>query len=103
MDGFTALADPTRRRIIDLLTTREWASGDLADQFPISKAAVSQHLKVLREANLVRVRVDRQKRFYALNPTGFVEIDTWISRMRHFWHDRLDRLEEALRAENQDT
>jgi DNA-binding transcriptional ArsR family regulator len=99
MQAFTALADPTRRRIVELLAEREYAAGDLVERFSLSQPAVSQHLRVLREAGLVRVRPDAQRRMYALEPRGLAEIDAWLSRYRRFWSTRLDALERALHEE----
>lgn len=97
MDTFTAISDPTRRRIIGLLAERELSAGALAENFQMSAPAVSQHLKALKEARLVQVRVDGQRRIYSLNPQGLSEIDSWLDTVRRFWRGRLDALEEALR------
>ena len=70
MDSLTALADPTRRQIVEMLSRGERASGDIAARFEISAPAISQHLKVLREARLVQVRVEAQRRLYAIDPDG---------------------------------
>ena len=83
----------------DLLIAGERSAGDISAQFPVSAAAISQHLKVLREAHLVQVRVEAQKRIYTIDPKGFTEMDAWIGRTRIFWQDRLGRLEEALLAQ----
>jgi DNA-binding transcriptional ArsR family regulator len=96
MDSFAVLADPTRRRIVELLGEGERAAGALGEQFRISAPAVSQHLKTLREAGLVRVRVDGQRRIYSLDPNGFAELEAWLDRMRRFWGGRLDALEREL-------
>jgi DNA-binding transcriptional ArsR family regulator len=96
MEAFAALGDPTRRRIIELLAERELAAGDIARRFDMTAPAVSQHLKVLRNASLVRVRGEAQKRIYALEPSGLATIDAWLSRYRRFWNDRLDLLERRL-------
>lgn len=96
MDSFLALADPTRRRIIESLADGESAFGDLAGQFEMSGPAVSQHLKVLREAGLVRVRKDRQRRIYRLNVEGLGELEEWLDKVKRFWGPRLDDLERAL-------
>ncbi len=98
MDSLTALADPTRRQIVELLGRGERASGDIAEQFDISAPAVSQHLKVLKEARLVQVRVEGQRRVYSLDPEGLQMIDEWLAEVRRFWTGRLDALEQALRA-----
>ena len=98
MDSLSALADPTRRQIVEMLSRGERASGDIAARFEISPPAISQHLKVLREAGLVQVRVEAQRRVYAINPDGLDEIETWIHQVRQFWKGRLDALEHELRA-----
>jgi len=100
MDAFLALADPTRRRIIESLADGESPFGDLADQFEMSRPAVSQHLKVLREAGLVAVRKDAQRRIYRLNPEGLGELDRWLEQVKRFWGPRLDDLERALEEPN---
>jgi DNA-binding transcriptional ArsR family regulator len=89
MDAFAALADPTRRRIVELLAERELAAGDIARRFDMTAPAVSQHLKILRTAELVRVRGEAQRRIYALEPRGLAGLDAWLARYRHFWNDRL--------------
>ena len=96
MDTFVALADPTRRHIIETLAGGESAFGDLADRFEMSRPAVSQHLKVLREAGLVSVRKDAQRRIYRINSDGLDEIGSWLDRVREFWSTRLDTLERVL-------
>ncbi|MFP2904481.1 ArsR/SmtB family transcription factor [Pyxidicoccus sp. 3LFB2] len=98
MLAFTALSDPTRRRIVELLAQGERSAGELGESFDISAPAVSQHLKVLREAHLVQVRAEAQRRIYALDPAGFDELDGWVQRIRGFWSERLDVLEQRLLA-----
>ena len=100
MDIFVALADPTRRQIIQSLAGRESAFGDIAEQFEMSRPAVSQHLKVLREAGLVAVRKDAQRRIYRLETNGLRELDEWLEKVRKFWGERLDDLEQALGEAN---
>jgi DNA-binding transcriptional ArsR family regulator len=100
MDAFLALADPTRRQIIESLANGESAFGELAAQFDMSRPAVSQHLKVLREAGLVRVRKDAQRRIYRLNAAGLEELEEWLDSVRRFWGSRLDDLERALQDPN---
>lgn len=85
MDAFEALADPTRRRIVEMLAERELAAGDIARRFDMTPPAVSQHLKILRNANLIRVRVDAQRRLYALEPEGLAGVDAWLARYRRFF------------------
>jgi DNA-binding transcriptional ArsR family regulator len=101
MDGFTALSDPTRRDIVELLARGEQAAGEIGSHFPISAPAVSQHLKALRKSGLVRVRVEGQRRVYSLDPNGFAAMDQWFARMRRFWSGRLDALEQALEGEGE--
>jgi DNA-binding transcriptional ArsR family regulator len=96
VQAFAALADPTRRRIVEMLAARELAAGDIARRFDMTAPAVSQHLRLLRDAGLVRVRRDAQRRIYALDPAGLAELDAWLSRYRRFWHDRLASLEHEL-------
>lgn len=99
MDGFTALADPTRRRIVDLLADGEKDAGSIAAGFDISKPAISRHLRVLREGGIIQVRQQAQRRIYSLRPDGLREIDRWLSRYRSFWFERLDDLEAAVKEE----
>ncbi len=96
MDTFTALADPTRRRIIESLAMGETSFGELARKFEMSKPAVSQHLKVLRDVGLVKSRAEAQRRIYRLSDEGLEEIEAWLGRVREFWNQRLDRLEQVL-------
>jgi len=96
MDTFNALADPTRRHIIELLATREQSFGELAERFEMSRPAVSQHLKVLRDANIVASRPDAQRRVYRLNDGALDELDTWVKSVRQFWSSALDELERVL-------
>jgi DNA-binding transcriptional ArsR family regulator len=80
-----------------MLASGELPVGEIASRFEVSQPAISQHLKVLREARLVRVRVDAQKRMYQLDQAGLAEIDRWLSRVRRFWSGRLDALDRELR------
>jgi DNA-binding transcriptional ArsR family regulator len=102
MDRFAALADPNRRRMLELIARGPIASGAIAGEFPLTPAAVSQHLKALREVGLVRVTVDGQRRIYSLDPDGLAEVDAWIDKVRGFWGARLDALEAALEQEKGD-
>lgn len=103
MDAFAALADPSRRRMIELLGNGAVPAGAIAAQFDLSAPAVSQHLKTLREAGLVRVEVDGQRRIYSLDPDGLAAVGDWIARARAFWTPRLDALEQAIAKERKDT
>jgi DNA-binding transcriptional ArsR family regulator len=96
MLGFAALADPTRRKIVEMLAVRELPAGEIARRFDMTPPAVSQHLKLLRDAGLVHVRRDAQRRIYALDPRGLAELDEWLARFRRFWSSRLDTLEREL-------
>jgi DNA-binding transcriptional ArsR family regulator len=102
MDRFTALADPNRRRMVELLALGPRPAGAIAAGFELSAPAVSQHLKALREAGLVRVEVDGQRRIYSLDPDGLAEFDQWLGKVRTFWSARLDALEAVLEAEKGD-
>lgn len=99
MDLFAALADPNRRRILELLGRGDTPAGAIAAKFELSAPAVSQHLKALREAGLVRVTVAAQRRIYRLDPDGLAAVDAWIDKVRGFWSERLDALETALEKE----
>ena len=97
MREFAALADPTRRRIVELLSNGERSAGEIVDEFDVSAPAISQHLKALRGAGLVQVRTDAQRRIYALDAAGLENIDAWLKDVRKFWSGRLDVLERELR------
>jgi DNA-binding transcriptional ArsR family regulator len=97
MRSLNVLADPTRQRIVEMLATGALSSGEIARRFDVSAPAISQHLKTLRDAKLVRVRAQAQKRFYELDPEGLDELAAWITRIRSFWSVKLDALEEELR------
>ena len=96
MQAFAALGDPTRQRIVEMLAARELSAGEIARRFDMTAPAVSQHLKLLREAGLVQVRRDAQRRIYALDPAGLAELDAWLSRFRRFWSGTLDALQHEL-------
>ena len=101
MQSLLAIADPTRRRIIELLAVRERTAGELVKQFDLSAPAISQHLNVLREAGLVTTRAEGQLRIQALNPDGFEDIENWLEKTRSIWSRRLDALERELRADDE--
>lgn len=88
MDVFTALSDPTRRAILELLDGGPHAAGEIARRFAMSAPAVSQHLRALREARLIRVRADAQRRIYNIDRQGFDELQRWLMRYRSFWTAR---------------
>jgi DNA-binding transcriptional ArsR family regulator len=93
---FEILAEPNRRRILDALRPGEQPVGALVDRLGVSQPGVSKHLKVLREAGLVQVRRDAQRRWYRLAAGPLAEVDAWIAPYRRFWDDRLDALERHL-------
>lgn len=100
MQSLEALADPTRRRIVELLARRERSTGELVDEFDVSAPAISQHLNVLRTAGLVTTRAEGQSRIQSLNPAGLDELGAWLEKTRAFWSRNLDALERELRAED---
>jgi DNA-binding transcriptional ArsR family regulator len=95
---FDVLAEPHRRRILDLLLEDERSVGDLVAALGLSQPGVSRHLRVLRDAGLVEARVDAQRRVYALRSEPLREVDTWLAPFRAQWRDRLDTLERHLDA-----
>ena len=97
--AFAALADPTRRQIVELLTRRELAAGEIAKNFDATPPAVSQHLKVLREAGLVTVRAEAQRRIYGIDRAGFAEVEAWFHNVKRYWEPKLDALERELRTD----
>lgn len=97
MDQFVALADPTRRNILELLAERERSAGDIAACFAISQPAVSRHLRLLRESGLVTVRPLAQQRMYSLEPQKLDEMAAWVARTRDLWTKRFDAMDEEIR------
>lgn len=100
MQSLAAIADPTRRRIVELLAERDHSAGELVAEFDMSAPAISQHLKVLREAGLVISRAEGQTRIQSLNPAGVSELEAWLDKTRSIWSRHLDALERELRAED---
>jgi DNA-binding transcriptional ArsR family regulator len=98
MLALSALADPTRRRIVEMLAHGQLRAGEIAQRFDMSPPAVSQHLSTLKRAHLVRARVDAQRRIYELDPAGLAELEQWLGGIKQFWQARLDALERQLRA-----
>jgi len=93
---FDVLAEPNRRRILDLLRTEERPVSDLVDALDVSQPAVSKHLRVLREAGLVESRTDAQRRIYRVRPEPLRELDEWLRPYREMWTSSLDALERHL-------
>ncbi|HEX4196334.1 MAG TPA: metalloregulator ArsR/SmtB family transcription factor [Caulobacteraceae bacterium] len=99
MDVFEALAEPNRRKILGLLRRSELPAGALVEAVGLSQPGVSKHLKSLREAGLVSMRADGQRRLYRIEPDKLAEIDAWLAPYRRFWRGRLDELERHLEEE----
>ena len=100
MDMFVALADPTRRNILELLANNgELSATAIYEQFPVSPQAVSQHLKVLREAQLVEMEKRAQKRLYRLNPHTLSQFEEWVKQMQQRWNERFEALDTVLEIE----
>lgn len=102
MSPFEALAEPKRRRILDLLREHERAVGDLVDALETPQPTVSKHLRVLRDARFVEVRIDAQRRLYRLRPEAFRSVEEWLAPYRRLWQSRLDDLERHLDSTRQD-
>ena len=98
-DRFAALADGTRRHLLEQLAVRDRAVGELVTGLDISQAAVSQHLRVLREAGLVTARKEGRNRYYRLRPAALAELRDWLDELERFWQDRLAALGDYLREE----
>jgi DNA-binding transcriptional ArsR family regulator len=103
VSAFEALADRTRRTIVELLAEGEQSAGELAAVFETSRPAISRHLRVLREHGLVRAREEGRRRVYALEPAPLAELDEWLSHYRSFWTNRLDALDVELRRRRKET
>src|SRR5262245_59513165 len=97
IDAFQALADPTRRRIVEALSAGEQQVNDVVDKLDIHQSGVSRHLGILLTAGFVQVRPDGPRRLYSLRPEPFQELDAWLASYRSLWEKRLDRFGEALR------
>ena len=100
MQSLAAIADPTRRRIVELLAERDRTAGELVEAFDVSAPAISQHLNVLRDSGLVVTRAEGQSRIQSLNPAGFDDLDAWLEKTRAVWSRRLDALERELLADD---
>ena|SRR5579884_2439782 len=100
MDMFSALAEPNRRGIVELLSIKgQLSATEISDKFKVTPQAVSQHLKVLREAELVQVEKRAQQRIYQLNPDKVDELESWIKKLRQRWEERFDALDKVLERE----
>lgn len=96
LNAFQALADPTRRQIVETLRNGERQVNDIVERAGIHQSGVSRHLRILHEAGFVAVRADGQRRLYSLRPEPFRELDEWLARYRLLWEARLDRFADAL-------
>ncbi len=104
MDKFSALADPTRRTILEMLARKgQLSATEISDEFHVTPSAISQHLKVLREANLVQMEKRAQQRLYQINPEAMVELEAWAKQLTQRWHERFEALDEVLEAEKKKT
>ena len=101
-DVFQAIADPTRREIIDLLAGRSLPVNEVAEQFDISRPAISKHIKILNECGVVVIQKEGRKRYCRTDPRKIKEVAEWADRYRKFWSQRLDVLEDLLDEESQD-
>jgi DNA-binding transcriptional ArsR family regulator len=100
VDKFSALSDPIRRSIIEMLARNgELSATDIYNHFQVSPPAISQHLKVLREARLVQVEKRAQKRIYRINPQAMLEVEEWAGQMMQLWTQRFDALDALLEVE----
>jgi DNA-binding transcriptional ArsR family regulator len=99
VNALAALADPTRRRIVELLAEGELGAGELAAQFRAARPGVSRHLRVLREHGLVRARAEGRRRLYSLDPRPLEELEAWLDHYRAFWENRLDALDTEIRRQ----
>jgi DNA-binding transcriptional ArsR family regulator len=98
LDAFAVVAEPSRRRILDLLCARDHCVGELVAALALSQPAVSKHLRVLKEAHLVEARASANQRFYRLTPAPLLELDAWLTPYRRMWARRLDALGDHLDA-----
>ena len=97
--AFQALADPTRRAVLDLLRRGSQPAGDIAQAFPVSRPAISKHLRLLRRAHLVREHREGRHRVYQLNPEPLRAVDSWLEQYRSFWSMSLNNLRTFVEAE----
>jgi DNA-binding transcriptional ArsR family regulator len=103
MRAFEVLAEPTRRRIVELLAESDRSAGEIASHFATSRPGISRHLRVLREHGLVRAREEGQRRLYSLDPGPLEELDRWLRHYRSFWANRLDALDTEIRRRRRRT
>lgn len=97
--AFGAIADPTRRAILDLLRQGDLCAGELARRFPVSRPAIAKHVRILRNAGMLREHRRAQQRIYSLDPAALGEIDAWLAPYRLFWAARLTDLKQLIETE----
>lgn len=102
MDAFLALAEPRRRRVVEILAHRgQLSASQICEEFDVTPQAISQHLRVLREANVIHMERRAQRRLYAFNPESTAQIQGWAADMAKLWQRRLDRIDRILKQETQ--
>lgn len=100
MDAFHALAEPRRRRVVEILAQRGTLSASqICDEFDVTPQAISQHLRVLREANVIHMERRAQQRLYTFNPRSTAQMQGWATHLAKLWNRRLDRLDKMLKEE----
>ena len=100
VDAFQALAEPRRRKVVEILAHRgKLSASQISDEFEVTPQAISQHLRVLREANVLQMEKRAQQRLYTFNPRSMDQIQLWAGNMAKLWSRRLDRLDRALRED----
>ena len=100
MDPFLALAEPRRRRVVEILAHRgKLSASQISDEFDVTPQAISQHLRVLREANVIQMERKAQRRFYTFNPQSTIRIEAWAADMAKLWNRRLERVDRILKQE----
>jgi DNA-binding transcriptional ArsR family regulator len=101
MDTFSVLAEPRRRRVVEILAHRgKLSASQICDEFDVTPQAISQHLRVLREANVIQMEKRAQRRLYTFNPRSMNQIQVWAAEMAQSWNRRLDRLDKVLKEES---
>ncbi len=104
MDAFYALAEPRRRKVVEILAHRgQLSATQICKEFDVTPQAISQHLKVLREAKVIQMERKAQRRIYAFNPKSMFEIEKWAASMTEMWNSKLDRLDKALKDDEDST
>lgn len=100
MDAFPALAEPRRRRVVEILAHRgKLSASQICEEFDVTPQAISHHLRVLREANVIHMEKRAQQRLYTFNPQSAIQIQAWANEMAKLWNTRLERLDKLLKKE----